>query len=120
MTYQYKVNNVVLPTPDQGADYTAEDMHGKSWRDGAGVMHLVVLRRGVKKVTLKWSWLTQNELNVIKNACRIDMTGVYTFTDITDGTMTVYTGADLKYKKKYVSSSGAVDYRDVSLSFIEM
>ena len=120
MAYQYKVNNVVLPMPDLGAEYTEEDMHGKSWRDGAGVMHLVVLRRGVKKVTLKWSWLSDSEMNTLRNACRTDMTGVYTFTDITDGTMTVYTGADLKYKKKTVSSSGSVDYREVSLSFIEM
>lgn len=120
MAYVYKVNGVTLPTPDQDADYTEEDMHGKSWRDGAGYMHFILLRRGTKKVTLKWSWLTQNEMDVIRNACRRDMTGVYTFTDITDGTMTIYTGADLKYKKRAVSSTGSVDYRDVQLSFIEM
>ena len=117
----YKVNGVTLPTPDEDPDYTIEDMHGKSWRDGAGVMHLVILRRNVHKVELKWSDMTQAELDTIMNACRKDMTGVYKFEDITDGTFQIYTGADLKYKKHRVDpKTREASYKDVSLSFIEI
>lgn len=115
---EYKVNGITLPTPDSEVEYTEEDMHGKSWRDGAGKMHLVVLRRGVISTPLKWSWLTADEFKTLKNACRKDMTGVYTFEDIDGEVRQVYTGADLKYSKQYYK--GTLMYKNVSLSFIEM
>lgn len=116
----YKVNGILLPTPDADADYTKEDMHGKSWRDGSGKMHLVILRRGVISTKLKWSTLTKKQFDLIENACRKDMTGVYTFEDITGGKRTIYTGANLTYRLHLVNKQGEPIYKDVGLSFIEM
>lgn len=120
MALAYEINGVALPPPDEAPDYTEEDMHGKSWRDGSGKAHVVWLRRGVRKVELKWSYMTQSELDTLRNACRISMQGFYNFHDITDGEWTVYTGADLKYKKFRVDpNTGEALYKDVSLSFIQ-
>jgi len=117
----YKVNGVVLPTPDEDVEYEEEDMHGKSWRDGGGIMHLVVLRRGVIKTPLKWSEMSESEFQTLKNACRIDLGGVYEFEDIRGGKRQIYTGASLKYslhRVDKVTKEGT--YTNVSLSFIEM
>jgi hypothetical protein len=117
----YKVNGVVLPTPDEDVEYEEEDMHGKSWRDGAGKMHLVVLRRGVISTPLKWHSLSESEYQTIKNACRVDLGGVYTFEDIRGGTRMIYTGASFKYTLHRVNKkTGEGSYTDASLSFIEM
>lgn len=119
--HAYKINGVELPTPDKDIQITEEDMHGKSWRDGAGVMHLTILRRGVISTPLQWSWLSQTELDTIKNACRKDSTGIYKFTDLDGNTYDVYTGADLKYtKRKMDDDTGETYYTDVSLSFIQI
>ena len=121
MSAAYIVNNVELPTPDEDVAYEEEDMHGKTWRDGAGFMHLLILRRGVMKAPLTWSELTESEYQTIKNACRVDLTGVYTFQDIRGGSYSVYTGASLKYKLHRVDPITKVGtYKDVSLSFIQM
>ena len=56
----YKINGVLLPTPDIDPDCTGEDMHGKSWRDGAGKLHFVILRRDVTSEKLKWHWLSNS------------------------------------------------------------
>lgn len=119
--HAYKINGVALPTPDKDVQVTEEDMHGKSWRDGAGVMHLTVIRRGVISAPLQWSFLTQAELDTIRNACRKDKTGIYKFTDLHGNTYDVYTGADLKYTiGKMNDSTGEAYYTDVSLSFIQI
>lgn len=118
--YYYAVNGVTLPTPDEDADYTLEDMNGKSWRDGKGEAHSVWLRRNVVKVELKWSEMTKAEFEALNNACRRDSQGFYKFHDITDGDITIYTGSDLKFKKHRVDpDTGEVTYKDVSLSFIQ-
>lgn len=117
----YKINGIRLPTPDEDVKITEEDMHGKSWRDGQGKMHLVVLRRGVLKVPLEWSYMTESEFQVLKNACRKDMTGTYTFEDIFGNTYQIYTGADLTYSIHVVDKeTGEGLYKDVKLSFIEL
>ena len=74
----YKINGVLLPTPDIDPDCTGEDMHGKSWRDGAGKLHFVILRRDVTSEKLKWHWLSKAEFDKLKNLCRKDMQGTYT------------------------------------------
>lgn len=117
----FKINGVALPTPDNEIQVTEEDMHSKSWRDGKGIMHLVVLRRGVRKIPLSWAWMTQAELDTLKNACRTDLTGTYTLEDLQGNTYTVYTGSDLKYTMYIVDEeTGETLYKDVSLSLIEV
>lgn len=116
----YKVNGVALPTPDEDVSYTYSDMNSKSWRDGAGVLHSAYLRRNVLKVELKWTELTQTEFNTIKNATRSGSSFGFKFEDITDGSITAYSGADFTFSKHRVDSSGNVIYKDVSLSFIQI
>lgn len=117
----YKINGVLLPTPDTDPDCTSEDMHGKSWRDGAGKLHFVLLRRDVTSEKLKWHWLSKAEFENLKNLCRKDMGGTYTFESISGEVRTVYTGANLTYKKRVTDkNTGDVAYLDVALSFIEV
>ena len=117
----YKINGVLLPTPDIDPDCTGEDMHGKSWRDGAGKLHFVILRRDVTSEKLKWHWLSKAEFENLKNLCRKDMGGTYTFESISGEVRTVYTGANLTYKKRVTDkNTGDVAYLDVALSFIEV
>lgn len=121
MTRSYKINGISLPTPDEDVEITEEDMHDESWRDGAGKLHLVVIRRGVIKVPLTWSYMTESEFQTLKNACRKDMTGTYTFEDLFGNTYQIYTGADLKYSIHVVNKdTGEALYKDVKLSFIEL
>lgn len=117
----YKINGVLLPTPDIDPDCIGEDMHGKTWRDGGGNMHLVILRRDVTSEKLKWHWLSKAEFDKLKNLCRKDMGGTYTFESISGEVRTVYTGANLTYKKRVTDkNTGDVAYLDVALSFIEV
>ena len=117
----YKINGVLLPTPDIDPDCTSEDMHGKSWRDGGGKLHFVILRRDVTSEKLKWHWLSKAEFDKLKNLCRKDMQGTYTFESISGEVRTVYTGANLTYKKRVTDkNTGDVAYLDVALSFIEV
>ena len=117
----YKINGVLLPTPDIDPDCTGEDMHGKSWRDGAGKLHFVILRRDVTSEKLKWHWLSKAEFENLKNLCRKDMQGTETFESIAGEVRTVYTGANLTYKKRVTDkNTGDVAYLDVALSFIEV
>jgi len=117
----YKINGILLPTPDIDPDCTGEDMHGKSWRDGAGKLHFVILRRDVTSEKLKWHWLSKAEFENLKNLCRKDMGGTYTFESISGEVRTVYTGANLTYKKRVTDkNTGDVAYLDVALSFIEV
>lgn len=117
----YKINGVLLPTPDTDPDCTGEDMHGKSWRDGGGKLHFVILRRDVTSEKLKWHWLSKAEFENLKNLCRKDMGGTYTFESISGEVRTVYTGANLIYKKRVTDkNTGDVAYLDVALSFIEV
>ena len=117
----YKINGVLLPTPDTDPDCIGEDMHGKSWRDGAGNLHFVILRRDVTSEKLKWHWLSKAEFENLKNLCRKDMKGTYTFESISGEVRTIYTGANLTYKKRVTDkNTGDVAYLDVALSFIEV
>ena len=117
----YKINGVLLPTPDTDPDFIGEDMHGKSWRDGAGNLHFVILRRDVTSEKLKWHWLSKAEFENLKNLCRKDMKGTYTFESISGEVRTIYTGANLTYKKRVTDkNTGDVAYLDVALSFIEV
>ena len=117
----YKINGVLLPMPDIDPDCTGEDMHGKSWRDGGGKLHFVILRRDVMSKKLKWHWLSKEEFENLKNLCRKDMGGTYTFESISGEVRTVYTGANLTYKERVTDkNTGDVAYLDVALSFIEV
>ena len=116
----YKINGIALPTPDNKVKITEEDMHGKSWRDGAGILHLVVIRRGVLKTPLQWSYMSQKDFDILRNACRRDANGTYTFEDLFGNQYTIYTGADLTYTLSYVDDNGEGHYEDVKLSFIQV
>ena len=100
----YKINGVLLPTPDTDPDCIGED-----------------LRRDVTSEKLKWHWLSKAEFENLKNLCRKDMKGTYTFESISGEVRTIYTGANLTYKKRVIDkNTGDVAYLDVALSFIEV
>lgn len=117
----YKVNGIELPYPDSDTQYTLSDMNGKSWRDGAGVMHSSYLRRNVLKVELKWSFLNSDDFNKLYTATRTGSSFGLSFEDIGGNTKTAYCGADLKFAKSKVDpKTGETLYKDVELSIIEI
>lgn len=60
--YEVLVDGLPILDPDEGVTLTCEDLDSsESGRDESGVMHRIVLREAVKKVTLTYSFLSRED-----------------------------------------------------------
>ena len=119
---RWKVNGTDIPQP-QSVKIEHTNVAGEdSGRDENGTMHIIWKRTDVKKISMKWSSLTGNEVKQIRNL----MQGkVYKFTywDAGTQTITAYTGDNdysiYSYNPKLYGNQGGL-YTDFSIDAVEM
>ena len=82
----FMINGVCMLAPDENVEISAEDIDASdSGRDESGVMHRFVVRRGVRKWTFSYAYLTQEEYGYMERLFAGKGTFCFTYPDCTDG-----------------------------------
>ncbi len=114
----FLVNNIPMLVPDENVEISAEDIDASdSGRDESGVMHRFVVRRGVRKWTFSYAYLTEEEYRYMESLfAGVDIFR-FTFPDREGKSQTA-----MAYRSKHGilwHSAATGQYRNYSFSIVE-
>ncbi|MBR4016478.1 MAG: hypothetical protein IKK11_01520 [Oscillospiraceae bacterium] len=117
-TELFMIDRIPMLVPDENVEISAEDIDASdSGRDESGVMHRFVVRRGVRKWTFSYAYLTEEEYRYMESLFAGADTFLFAFPDRNGNPKEV-----MAYRSKYGilwHSAATGQYRNYQFNVVE-